>query len=279
MPTSAVALVLFAALLHASWNALLRVSGDRLVVLTLLNGCAGLAAACLLPFAPFPFRAAWPCILASTVLHGGYNLFLATAYDHGGLGQVYPIARGSAPLLVLVLAWLTLGEHIGAVQVLAVLVTSLGIAALAFRGGKSARLSPRGLFFAFGTAAFIGSYTTVDAAGARAAGSPHGYALALFICDGAMSLAYVFWRRRETLVATARREWRGASLGGLMCLGGYWLVIWALTIAPAATVAALRETSVVIAALLATFLLKEPFGAWRVAAAATVAAGAILLRF
>src|SRR4051794_41856086 len=97
MPTSAVALVLFAALLHASWNALLRISGDRLVVLALLNGCAGLAAACLLPFAPFPFPAAWSCILASTVLHGGYNLFLATAYDHGGLGQVYPIPPGSAP--------------------------------------------------------------------------------------------------------------------------------------------------------------------------------------
>jgi drug/metabolite transporter (DMT)-like permease len=279
MPTSAVALVLFAALLHASWNALLRVSGDRLVVLALLNGCAGLAAACLLPFAPFPFPAAWSCILASTVLHGGYNLFLATAYDHGGLGQVYPIARGSAPLLVLVLAWLTLGEHIGAIQVVAVLVTSLGIAALAFRGGSSARLSPRGLFFALGTAAFIGAYTTIDAAGARAAGSPHGYALTLFICDGTLSLAYVLWRRRATLITTARREWRGASVGGLMCLGGYWLVIWALTIAPAATVAALRETSVVIAALLATFLLKEPFGAWRVAAAATVAVGAILLRF
>src|SRR4051794_41393970 len=135
MPTSAVALVLFAALLHASWNALLRVSGDRLVVLALLNGCAGLAAACLLPFAPFP--AAWSCILASTVLHGGYNLFLATAYDHGGLGQVYPIARGSAPLLVLVLAWLTLGEHIGGIQVVAVMVKSLGIAALPFRRGEN----------------------------------------------------------------------------------------------------------------------------------------------
>ncbi|HJT78875.1 MAG TPA: EamA family transporter, partial [Gemmataceae bacterium] len=237
MPTSAVALVLLAALLHASWNALLRVSGDRLVVMALLIGSAGAAAACMLPFAPFPARAAWPYLAASTVLHGGYNLFLATAYGYGGLGQVYPIARGSAPLLVLVLAWLALGERIGSVQVVAVLVTSLGIAALAFRGGSAARLSPRGLFFALGTAAFIGAYTTVDAAGARAAGSPHGYALTLFVCDGSTAVTYVLWRRRDTLVATARREWRGALLGGLMSLGSYWLVIWALTIAPAATVA------------------------------------------
>ena len=280
MSTSAAALVLLAAVLHAGWNAVLRISGDRLVVLALLNGCAGAVAACLLPLAAFPAPAAWPNVAASAALHAGYTLFLATAYGYGGLGQVYPIARGSAPLLVLVLAWLTLGEAVSGTQLLAVLVTSLGIAALAFRGSAAARLSPRGLFFAFGTAAFIGAYTTVDAAGARAAGSPHGYALTLFVLDGLSCLAYALWRRGPApLLATARLEWRAALWGGLMCLAGYWLVIWALTLAPAATVAALRETSVVIAALLGTFLLKEPLGAWRVTAAAVVAVGAILLRF
>jgi drug/metabolite transporter (DMT)-like permease len=282
MSSTAVALVLLAACLHAGWNTVLKVGGDRLVVLALINGCAGLIAACLLPFAPFPDRAAWPNIAASTVLHAGYNLFLAAAYGYGGLGQVYPIARGSAPVLVLALAWATLGEAVTPVQALAVLVTSLGIAALAFRGGAgaAARMSPRGLFFAFGTAAFIGAYTTVDAAGARAAGSPHGYALTLFALDGLVFLLLVLWRRgAPALAAAARREWRGTLGAGLMCLVGYWLVIWALTLAPAATVAALRETSVVIAALLGTVLLKEPLGAWRVTAAAVVAVGAVMLRF
>jgi drug/metabolite transporter (DMT)-like permease len=281
MSSSAVALVLLAACLHAGWNTVLKVGGDRLVVLALLNGCAGLIAACLLPFAAFPDRAAWPNIAASVALHTGYNLFLATAYGYGGLGQVYPIARGSAPVLVLVLAWATLGEAVTPVQALAVLVTSLGIAALAFRGGAgAARMSPRGLFFAVGTAAFIGAYTTVDAAGARAAGSPHGYALTLFALDGLVFLLLVLWRRGwPALAGTARREWQGVLGAGLMCLVGYWLVIWALTLAPAATVAALRETSVVIAALLGTVLLKEPLGAWRVTAAAVVAVGAVMLRF
>jgi drug/metabolite transporter (DMT)-like permease len=278
MSSSAVALVLLAALLHASWNAVLRVSGDRLVVMALLNACAGAVALPLLPFAPPLGAAAWPYVLLSCALHAGYNLFLVNAYAHGGLAQVYPIARGAAPLLVLLLAWTALGERMDALQVAAVLVTSLGLAALALRGGAAGRLRPRGLLYALGTSAFIGSYTVVDAAGARAAGSPHSYALTLFILDGATCLAYVLWRSRPTLVATARAEWRNALAGGLMCLGAYWLVIWALTLAPAATVAALRETSVLIAALIGTVVLREPFGAWRVVAAAVIAAGALMMR-
>jgi drug/metabolite transporter (DMT)-like permease len=119
----------------------------------------------------------------------------------------------------------------------------------------------------------------VDASGARAAGSPHRYALTLFVLDGLTCLAFALWRRKHALIVTARREWPRALPAGLMCLGGYWLVIWALTLAPAATVAALRETSVVVAALLGTLLLKEPFGPWRVTAACVVAVGAVMLRF
>jgi drug/metabolite transporter (DMT)-like permease len=278
MSTSAVLLVLLAAVLHAGWNALLRVSGDRLTVMALLNGCAGAIAFCLLPFAGLPDARAWPMVLTSTGLHLGYNLFLVAAYAHGGLGQVYPIARGAAPLLVLVLAWVFLGEAVSGLQVLAVLITSGGIAALAFAGGRHLRLRSEGLFFALGTAGFIGAYTVVDAAGARAAGSPHRYALTLFVLDGLACLAVAIARRRGTMLTVARRDWRSIILAGAMSLAAYWLVLWALTLAPAANVAALRETSVVIAALIGALVLKEPLGGWRVTAAGVVAVGAILLR-
>jgi drug/metabolite transporter (DMT)-like permease len=278
MSTSAILLVLLAAVLHAGWNALLRVSGDRLTVMALLNGCAGAIALCLLPFAGLPAAPAWPMVLASTTLHLGYNLFLVAAYAHGGLGQIYPIARGAAPLLVLVLAWVFLREAVSGLQILAVLITSGGIAALAFAGGRHLRLRPEGLFFALGTSAFIGAYTVVDAAGARAAGSPHRYALTLFVLDGLACLVLALARQRGTVLIVARRSWRPVILAGAMSLASYWLVLWALTLAPAANVAALRETSVVIAALIGALVLKEPLGGWRVTAAGVVAVGAILLR-
>lgn len=278
MSTSAAALVLLAAILHASWNAVLRISGDRLLVMALLNGSGGLVAALLAPLAPLPAPASWPNIAISMVLHTGYNGFLVAAYAHGGLGQVYPVARGSAPLLVLALAWLLLGEAVTGRQLVAVLIVSLGIAALALRGGRAARLSQRGLAYALVTACFIGSYTVVDAAGARAAGSPHGYALWLFVLDGLAFMGLALWWRGRAVLAAARSDWRPALAAGAMSLASYWLVIWALTLAPAATVAALRETSVVIAALIGTFLLKEPLGAWRITAAIVVAAGAMMLR-
>ena len=280
MPASAVALVLLAAVLHASWNAVVRISDDRLLAVLLINVFGGAAALLLLPFAALPAVAAWPYLLTSTALHVGYNSFLAAAYGHGGLGQIYPIARGSAPLLVLILAWATLDETVSRAQLLGILVTSGGIAALAFRGPSAARVRPIGLFFAFGTAAFIAAYTVVDAAGARRAGTPHGYALVLFVLDGTACAAYAFWRRGlAPVLAIVHRTGGQLVLGGLMSLLAYWLVIWALTLAPAGPVAALRETSVVIAALLGTLLLKEPLGGWRVTAAAVVAVGAILLRY
>jgi drug/metabolite transporter (DMT)-like permease len=278
MSTSAVALVLLAAFLHASWNAVLRISGDRFIVMALLNGSAGVVAAVLIPFAPLPAPASWPNIALSAVLHTGYNLFLVAAYAHGGLGQVYPIARGSAPLLVLALAWLLLGEAVSGTQLVAVVIVCAGIAALALRGGRVARLSGTGVACALATAGFIGAYTVTDAAGARVAGSPHGYALWLFLLDGISAMTLALWWRGRAVLATARTDWRPALAAGGMALAGYWLVIWALTLAPAATVAALRETSVVIAALIGTFLLNEPMGAWRVAAAVVVAVGAVMLR-
>jgi drug/metabolite transporter (DMT)-like permease len=274
---SAVALVLLAAALHAGWNAVLRVGGDRLVVMGVITGGAGLIAGLLVPFTPLPPTAAWPILLLSAGFHVGYNSFLVAAYAHGDLGQVYPIARGTAPLLVVGLVGPVLGESVAGVQLAGVLLTSAGIAALALRGGAS-RVRPQALAYALVTACFIAAYTVTDAAGARAAGSPHGYTLWLFLVDGVLFVAIVVWRRGRALAALARESWRPGLAGGAMSLAAYWLVIWAFTVAPAAGVAALRETSVLFAALIGAFLLKEPLGRWRVAAAGVVTAGVLLLR-
>lgn len=277
MDSSAVALVLLAAALHAGWNAVLRVGGDRLVVMGLITGGAGLIAGVLIPFAPFPAAAAWPLLLLSAGFHVGYNSFLVAAYAHGDLGQVYPVARGTAPLLVVGLVGPVLGETVAGGQLAGVVLTCAGIAALALRGGAS-RVRPKALGYALVTACFIAAYTVTDAAGARAAGSPHGYTLWLFLVDGILFVALVVWRRGRALAGVARASWRPGLAGGAMSLAAYWLVIWALTVAPAAGVAALRETSVLFAALIGAYLLHEPLGRWRVAAAGVVTAGVLLLR-
>ena len=278
MEPSAVALVLLAGLLHAGWNAVLRFGGDRLVVMALLNASAGLVALVLLPTAPLPAGPAWPVLLLSVALHTGYKYYLVRAYAHGDLGQVYPIARGTAPLLVCGLAWTVLGETLRASPLLAVALTSVAVAALALRGGVPLRTEWRGIGYALVTAGFIAAYTVTDAAGARLAGSPHAYTLWLFVLDGAAFAAFVALLQGAPLVRLVPRVWRKALVGGTMSLVAYWLVIWALTLGPAAPVAALRETSVLFAALLATFVLKEPFGRWRIVSAVVVALGVVLLR-
>ena len=278
MDASVAALVLLAALLHAGWNALVKVSADRLVVLALLTGGGGVIACFAIPFLPAPAVASWPYIGASVALHAGYNLFLLLAYRHGDFGQVYPIARGTAPLRVAVLAAAVAGERLGPGELLAVLVISAGIIGLAFRGGPPVRDDPRPVLYALATAAFIAAYTLVDGLGARAAGTPHGYAAWLFACDMLPLPAVALWLRRHEALGAVRRHWRAGLGGGAMSLAAYWLVIWAMTLAPMATVAALREVSVVFAAVLATVLLKERFGPWRIAAATAVALGVVLLR-
>lgn len=279
MDPSVAALVLLAALLHAGWNVLVKLSGDRLTVMALITGGAGVVSCAALPFLPAPHPAAWPYIAASVALHVGYNLFLLRAYRHGDLGQVYPIARGTAPLLVAALAPLVAGERLEPGALVAVLVISAGIIALAFRGGPPVRDDPRAVLYALGTAAFIATYTVVDGLGARLAGTPHGYTAWLFALDGVPLPALALWLRgRAALGPAVRRHWPAGLGGGAMSLAAYWLVIWALTLGPMAPVAALREVSVVFAAVLATVLLKERFGLWRIAAATTVALGVVLLR-
>lgn len=279
MDLSVVALVLLAAVFHASWNALVKVNGDRLTVMALITGGSGLICLPLLPFLPPPDPASWPYLGLSVLWHVGYQLFLLQAYRHGDLGHVYPIARGAAPLLVLGLAFLVAGESVGAGQVAAIIVMAAGIISLAFRGGPPLKDDPRPVLYALGTAVFIASYTVTDGSGARLTGSPHSYTVWLFALNAVPMTAIVVAVRGRDTLAACRRHWRHGLAGGALSLAAYWLVIWALTLGPMGPVAALRETSVIFAAVIGAVFLRESFGRFRIAAAGLVAVGILLLRF
>lgn len=275
-----VMLVLLAAVLHATWNAFVKTGGDRLVVIALAMAAPAPFCALALPFVPVPAAAAWPYIAASIVIHTVYYATLLNAYRHGDLSQVYPIARGTAPLLVALGAWLLAGERLSVRELAGVLVVSAGIVSLAWRRRGTLRRDgeARAIGFALMTSTAIGLYSVIDGLGARSAGSAAGYILWLFALEGLPILAFALWRRRaDVLGAFAPHVKTGIGAGVISSLA-YGIVIWAMSLAPMAHVVALRETSVIMAAAIGAVFLKEPFGGHRITAAAVVAGGAVLLQ-
>lgn len=278
MPLSVALAVLAAAVGHAVWNAILRVRGERVIVMTLVTAFSALVVLPLAPFVPFPEPAAWGFLLLSVCIHQAYNVFLATAYGHGDLTRIYPLARGSAPLGTLAVG-LLLGEAVGGFAVTGILLLVGGILLLALEGGLSAlRRSPAAAGYGMATALCITAYTISDGHGARLAGSPHSYAVWLFVLDGIPLLLYVLLRRRRALVSVTLESWRPACLAGTLSLAAYWIVLWAMTKAPIPLVAALRETSVVFAMLIGIFILKERLTAIRVVSPLLVLTGLALMR-
>lgn len=277
-----IALVLLAAVLHASWNALVKSGGDRLVVLSLVMVTPGVLSALAIPFVIPPEAASWPFLLASVLIHYVYYGALFWAYEHGDLSQVYPIARGSAPLLVAVGAWLLAGETLSSAEWLGVLVVSAGIVSLAWRRGgwQSAAWRDgelKALGFALLTGLTIAGYSVADGMGVRRAGSELGYILWLLAAETPPLIGWALWRRRGRWRSAFTPYLKRGFAGGLLTGIAYGIVIWCMSLGPMAHVVALRETSVLIAAAIGTLLLKEPFGRHRIAAAAVVAAGAVLL--
>jgi len=271
---SIAAIVLFAALLHASWNALLKGGSDRLWSMTIMGIATSLACAALVPFLPIPHPASWPYLIGSALLHVGYNAFLIRAYRNGEFGSAYPIARGSSPLLVMLGAGLTAGETPSPSGIAGILLVSTGIISLAFRGR---RLPEAGIFYALGTGFFIAAYSVTDGIGGRLSANPVAYTLWMCLMWG-ITAAPVYWvRRRDT------RLWRGAqatslaALGGVVSLLAYGIVIFAMTRAPMGSVSALRETSVLFAVLLGRVFFAEPLTARRILSALVIAAGALCL--
>lgn len=272
--------VLAAAACHAGWNALLKLNVAPVVATVLVAVAAGLLVLPLLPITPLPAAAAWPYIVASAIIHVAYFVALAEAYRWGDLSQVYPIARGTAPLLTAALASLWLNEALGSNGWAGVIVLAAGILLLTVKGArKLAPFDHRAVAFALATSLTITAYTLVDGIGARLAGSALAYTVWLFIGDGITMAIYGALRVGPSLLKDFRAHWRIATAGAALSTAAYAIAIWAMTVAPIALVAALRETSVLFAALFGTVLLREPVLPVRLVAALLVMAGALLLRF
>lgn len=271
--------VLAAAAMHASWNALLKIRLEPLLGMALMTtGCSVLA--CLaLPIVGWPRAEAWPWVMASVTLHFGYYVCLTEAYGRADMSQMYPIARGSAPLLTTLISVLLLREPVAAIGAVGILTLGAGILVMSLRGGRDrARPDPSAVGFALATAAAICGYTLVDGIGARTAGDPNAYAAALFALDGLPMLLLAVWLRGMTGVRQALGFLGPGLAGAGLSLAAYWTVIWAMTVAPIPLVAALRETSVLFGALIAVFVLREPIGHYRILAAVLILCGLVLIR-
>jgi drug/metabolite transporter (DMT)-like permease len=271
--------VLGAGVLHAGWNALIKssVRGDALLDTASVVAGSSFCGLIVVAFVPFPGPSAWPFIAASSVVHFGYYLTLAQAYRTGDLSFAYPLMRGTAPLLVTVLGSILLRELPSVQMTLGIVLISLGIVSIAFvQRGRSHPSSA--IYWAFANATLIAAYTLVDGSGARAAGNAASYVTWLIFLEGIPFVAWVVWRRGPSALAYFRAGWRTGIVGGACSLAAYGIVLWAMTRAPIAAVAALRETSVLFAALMGSLWLKEGFGWRRVAGAASVVAGIAALR-
>jgi drug/metabolite transporter (DMT)-like permease len=271
--------VLAAALCHAAWNAGLKMRVDPALAVTILAIASGAFALPLLAITGFPGRESWPYLAASIVIHVFYFMALAEAYRGGDLGMVYPIARGAAPLLTTVGSLLVLAEPVPATGLAGILLLTSGVLLLSLpRSAAQARLDCRAIGFALLTALIIATYTIIDGRGARLAGSAHSYAVAVFTGNGLIMGLIGLARQRAELCAVLRSAWLPPLGGGVLSFVSYWVALWAMTKAPIALVAALREASVLFAAALGVILLKEPLVGARIAAAVLVVAGLALIR-
>ncbi|WP_327236223.1 DMT family transporter [Streptomyces sp. NBC_01317] len=268
--------VLVAALTHATWNAIAHTIRDQLLAFTLIAGggaALGAVAAC---FAPLPHAAAWPYLLVSAALHIAYQALLMRSFSLGDFGQMYPIARGTAPLVVTVLAALFVGEKLDAWQAAGVAVASAGLVGVALWGIKGSRTKPHwpALVAALATGLSIAAYTVVDGVGVRNSGSAVSYLAWLMILEGVLIPAYALHvRGARVLLPQLRPHAALGLLGGFLSVMAYGLVLWAQTRAALAPIAALRESSIIVGAAIGAVFFKERFGTPRIAAAGLMVVG------
>lgn len=260
MTLSVFCILLFAALLHASWNAIVKAGNDKLYAAIGVSGSAAVMALILLPFSPQPAHASIPFLAASTALQVVYTVLVAKTYQVSDMSQTYPLMRGTAPLLVALISVLFLGDS---------------LSSLACNGRAS---SQRGVVLALTNACFIAGYTLVDGTGVRLSETALGYTLWSFFLNGACLLTWAMIARRREASRYLAQQWKKGIFGGIGTMGSYGLALWAMTQAPLAVVAALRETSILFGALIAWLLLKEKVAGLRLVAAGGIALGAILLR-
>jgi drug/metabolite transporter (DMT)-like permease len=290
IPPHVIAAVLGAALLHATWNALVKGrggQGDPLVSTVLVVGGGALASALLLPFVAAPAPASWPFIAASSLTQTVYYLLLIEAYRSGDMSHAYPLMRGSAPLLVALLNGFLTGERLSGAQWLAVCLICGGVLAMVLATrtpalqegeGQAGSRQRRSTIFALATACVIALYTMIDGAGVRRSGAPAAYTMWIFLLTGAAVTAWVLRGHANALLRLAAARPLLVPLGGVSTLGSYGIALWAMTLAPVAAIAALRETSILFATAIASLFLRERVGRGRVLAVALIACGAVAMR-
>ena len=278
MSLEVMAIVLFAAALHAAWNALVRASADKFLDTVMIVAGAGAWTVLLLPLMPLPAVASWPYLAASVAIHVAYFALVAVSYRGGELSFVYPLMRGSAPALTAVAGLLLLNESPSAGGWSGVLLISCGVLVLAadsLRTG-SFRIAPAA--FALANAGVIVVYTIIDGQGARLSGHAFSYTGWMFLLTAPLLLAIAAAGQGRGIAGRIRRGWQRGLLGGACTLASYGLALWAMTRAPIALVAALRETSVVFAVMFAAVFLREPVTRARYLSIAAVCAGAMAMK-
>lgn len=269
--------VLGAALLHASWNALIKTGTSKQSAMLILAICQAGIGGVIALWRGWPVAAAWPWLLGSGVIHMFYQLFLSYAYEHGDLSRVYPIARGTAPMIVLVLGSLFLTDTITAQEFAGIVLLSAGILLMAhgvFKDGESRKLLP----FALGSAVATAGYSITDGMGARAAGDPVLYVGWLMVVAGVFYAPVAIAIKGPALLRATRRGWALGLLAGALSLGAYSIAVWAMTQAPIAVVAAVRETSILFAVLIGWLVFGEKMTRSKGLAAVVIVAGVVLTR-
>jgi drug/metabolite transporter (DMT)-like permease len=276
MPIDIILLVLLGAALHATWNALVKSGTDKQLDSTMVALGASVTALCSLYFVPMPSAEAWPFIVGSVCIHFTYYQLVGAAYRLGDIGLVYPLMRGVAPLIIATTSGMILGEHLPPVMFAGVMFICVGVLTIAadFRRGHS-----KAIWVALANAVVISAYTYVDGVGARLAGNPISYTLWICILPPIPLFAFAFFMRGVfPVMVHVRLTWRRGLIGGAGSLGSYGLALYAMTKAPIAAVAALRETSIFFALLISIFILKEKASPWRYVAGALICIGALTMR-
>jgi len=271
-------LVLLGAFLHASWNAVVKSSRDKFLDIVLVTGGSALLSAFILPFLPMPAPASWAYAAASVVIHIGYFVLVAAAYRAGDMSFAYPLMRGTAPLLVTVASGPLIGEYLSLGAWTGVLLISAGVLGMTLVHRAPGAAGIRAASPALANAVVIAAYTVVDGAGVRLSGHAAAYTMWVFLATALPLVAWAGMSRRDDLTVHFRSRWHFGMIGGACTLGAYVLALWAMTQAPVALVAALRETSILFGTALSALVLKERFGWTRHAAAAAVVSGAVILK-
>jgi drug/metabolite transporter (DMT)-like permease len=277
MPNDALLAVLLGACLHACWNGAIKSGRDKFLDMVLVATGAGIIAAVVLPFLTPPSAESIPYLIGSSLLQIVYFLLVAAAYRTAEMSYAYPLMRGTAPLLVAVASGMVVGETLSGRAWLGVILICCGVLTLTLLYRRAApSLVPTA--FALSNAVVIATYTLVDGVGARLSHQTVVYTLWLSVLTGIPLLGWTIWRRQAAFMAYARTRWFVGLGGGACTLGSYGLALWAMTRAPIATTAALRETSILFGLLISALLLKERIGLPRLVAGAVIALGAATLR-